>query len=275
MLRRSQANLLLPLFTAWMTFAVSAHAQLVSVRCCTNDAHLDSAGTCLSGDGNETKPEGCQPAATCVLGFGEGQGVREMLCDPAAAIPPVPFRGYCSTWSAETPIVGDECVAKPEFVTDFFDAFDDDGDGDFDDADVTAIEAVRPTTPKIEQSPASVQEIECCTRSDVYRLSGPGIPQGEDAPSCTVTFTHPVELGDYMFGLCADPPPEDFVGPPQRCTGWSESADGKWFACTSKDYLGETVTGMPDSDADADADLRDVAIIQNANGPYRPPDPDP
>ena len=45
--------------------------QLISVRCCTEQSHLDAMPKCVSGDGHTTRPSSCPAGATCVLSFGE------------------------------------------------------------------------------------------------------------------------------------------------------------------------------------------------------------
>ncbi|MEK6677411.1 MAG: hypothetical protein AABZ47_17380 [Planctomycetota bacterium] len=262
-------------FLAVFSFGITAptFAQLVSVRCCTEESHLDRIADCVSGDGNLMQPETCLPGAMCVLGFGESTQLMAALCDLDATVSPIPERGYCSIWGFASLPAMQECVAKPNLVATLFSVFDDDGDGDLDEIDVAVFEKVRQPVPRTQQTEAVLTYVECCIPDAAIRgigrcLSGPGVTTRpldcEGTATCIAGFSEPVLPGDYLHGLCSSEP----VIPPKPtemyCFGWEADEVSTGFLCPSIIVPGNSLFSISDADDDADVDLQDFSAFQRA-----------
>jgi len=236
--------------------------QLVFVRCCTEQRHLDAMPDCVSGDGNLTRPEQCPAGAVCVLGFAGATPLAARLCDPRLPTIPEFTRAHCSTWTDDTTPAVFECVANPVIGVDLFSVMDDDGDGDLDETDVAEFEQFREVVPKVVQSEAVLSLIECCVPSDVLRLSGPGVTAVPLAATCMAGFSEPVEPGDYQYELCGEAP-RDASGPTSSfCQSWQLEELPPSFYCPAADFTEETMFIVADTDGDDDVDLVDYASFQ-------------
>jgi len=250
--------------------ATSASAQLVSVRCCTEESHLTNIEDCVSGPGNITQPASCPPSATCVLGFGEDTQLMAALCDLDGKPKALPSRALCSIWAIEASPAAQKCVAKPHLIATLFSVYDDDGDGDLDATDVAAFEKVREPLPRTQQTEATLTYLECClaVRGIGRCLSGPGAttpPIGCEAlASCLAGFSQPVLPGDYLHGLCGSDPV--FLPKPKDsyCLGWQTDETPTDFLCTANPVPGVSLFTISDADEDSDVDLRDFAAAQVA-----------
>ncbi len=259
------------LATMFASVAVSAvRAQLISVRCCTEESDLARIDDCVSGPGNLDQPATCPAAATCVLGFGADTALVDALCDEKRAVPPPPFRAYCSSWIDPAATVKRECVAQPQASVSLFSVYDDDGDGDLDSSDVAVFKKVYQPVPKVEQSEAVLAQLECCVPESIIRgigqcLSGPGVtaqpPPCNGMASCVAGFSAPVELGDWLFGLCGPPP----LVPPDPatsyCLTWHEKGVSAVQFCPASSPPGNNPFVVSDADGDADVDLFDLAVF--------------
>lgn len=259
---RSVTLWVLPLIMASLVSTRPVFGQLVSVRCCTEQSHLDAMPKCVSGDGNTTRPSTCRAGATCVLGFGENAQLAQRLCDPRNPEVPHPTRAHCSTWSLEALPVVVECVANPTLGVDLFSVFDDDGDGDLDESDVAEFEEFRGVVPKLVQSEAILTLVECCVPSAIFRLSGPDITATPFAATCLAGFSKPVELGDYLYELCGSPP-TDVPSPSESfCVSWQIDTMPPGFYCAAADFVQQAIFVVADTDDDSDVDLFDFAAFQ-------------
>lgn len=252
-----------------------ASAQLVSVRCCTEQADLERIGECISGSGDTSQLTSCPPAATCVLGFGNNTGLMGSLCDSEQVIPPSPFRAYCSEWADESSTVTHECVAKPNASINLFAVYDDDQDGDLDLQDLAVFDQVYDSVPKLEQSDAVLVAVECCVPDSVVRaigdcLSGPGgmtIPSACDGTAtCVVGFSALVELGDWQNKLCASGPavlPDPSMS---LCHSWQTEGIPLAHSCRGSHIAGNSFFVVSDGDGDGDVDLADFSVFQREFG---------
>ena len=268
-------------------FVPSVRAQLVSVRCFTQQADLDRIGDCVSGDGNLMQPLTCPAGATCVLGFGGKVQLMPALCDPEDPDIPDPSRAYLSSWTDPTTPVWQECVAKPQASVSLFSVFDDEvraavntrprraaaqvSDGDLDLADLAVFLQVYDVTPKLVQSDAVLAYAECCVHESVIRnigqcLSGPRVTTApfpcDGVATCVAGFSEPVEIGDYQHKLCASgepvlPGPSDAV-----CVSWQAEGVPAAHLCPARNIPGSTFFIVSDADGDADVDLADFAVFQ-------------
>ncbi len=252
-----------------------ACGQLVSVRCCTEQADLQQVRRCLSGPGNTEPPDECPPTATCVLAFGEHQDLMTMLCDAQLAVPPVPLRAYCSSWNDETATVSAECVAKAQASVNLFSVYDDDADGDLDLRDLAGFGQVYGVTPALQQSEAVLVSVECCVPEFLVReigacLSGPGsnaIPAACDASAnCVYGFSAPIELGDWHHTMCA--PGNPILPHPSYayCVSWQNADLPLVFSCRAAQLPGNSFSIVSDEDGDDDVDLADFAFFQRDFG---------
>lgn len=268
------------------TLSPPAGAQLVSVRCCVEQADLERIGECLSGPGDTSQPSACPPAATCVLGFGDNTKLMAGLCDSEQAVLPNWYRGYCSSWADETVNVVQECVSKPQGGVNLFTVFDDEGDGDLDLRDLAVFGQVYDSTPKLEQSDAVLVYVECCVPESVIRaigkcLTGPGpsyhctgapggqtcsgnpIPGACDATAtCVVGFSSVVEVGDYLNKLCKSGPAILPDPATSYCDSWRLEGIPIGYSCPGSRIAGNTFFVVIDSDGDGDVDLADFSVIQ-------------
>jgi len=252
-------------------FSPPVWAQLVSVRCCTEQADLERIGECISGPGNTSQPTSCLPAATCVLGFGDNAGLMESLCDPEQVLSPTPFRAYCSEWVDETATVVKQCVAKSNASINLFTVYDDDLDGDLDLQDLAVFDQVYDSVPKVEQSDAVLLSVECCVAESVVRaigecLSGPGgttIPSACDrTTTCVVGFSALVELGDWQYRLCTTGLPELPDPLTSYCVSWQMEGIPITHFCRGSRIAGNSFFVVSDSDGDGDVDLADFSVFQ-------------
>ncbi len=255
-------------------------AQLVSVRCCTEQPDLERIGECISGPGDTSQPTSCPPAATCVLGFGDNAGLMESLCDPAQVIPPIPFRAYCSEWVDETSTIVNQCVAKSNASINLFAVYDDDQDGDLDLQDLAVFDQVYDSVPKLVQSDAVLVAVECCVPDSVIRsigdcLSGPGgttIPGACDGTAtCVVGFSELVELGDWQYKLCANGPAALPDPSTSFCDSWQMEGIQIIHSCRGSRTAGNSFFVVSDSDGDDDVDLADFSVFQREFGPEMAP----
>ena len=258
---------LAPMSTAFvvsspLVLVTSVFAQLISVRCCTEESHLATITDCVSGDGNLMRPATCPPGATCVLGFGGNRQLMGSLCDPRGIEIPRPTRAYCSSWSYETAPVAQECVARPNLGVSLFSVFDDDGDGDLDELDVAAFWKVYEPVPKLEQSAAVLTFVECCVDEAIFRLSGPGVTATPFAATCLMGFSKPVEPGDYLHKLCGSPPTDPPNPSESFCVAWQIDTMPPIYFCPAANFTLETLVIVSDVDGDSDVDLADFAVFQ-------------
>jgi len=266
-----ESKSLLTLTVAFFVLSRPASAQMVSVRCCSSQADLEKVGNCISGPGDPSRPPACAVGATCVLGFGANVETMGGLCDPDRPTIPDLSRGYCSSWADEEATIEHECVALPSTGISLFEVFDDDQDGDFDLLDLAMFFEAYNSVPKQIQSDARLVSLECCVPESVIRdigvcLFGPG---GGTIPAacthdmhCTVGFSLPVEVGDYLYRLCASglsvtPDLSDGI-----CTFWQDPATPSAFECPVSKRAGLSLFVVSDADDDGDVDLRDFSVFQ-------------
>jgi hypothetical protein len=243
--------------------ASTASAQLVSIRCCTEETHLAAVDDCVSGDGELSQPKTCPAGATCVLQFGEDAALAGRLCDPRQLSIPHPTRGHCNTWEINDAAVAHECVAVPALGVNLFTVWDDDGDGDVDESDVALFEAAAEVVPKIEQSLATLTFLECCFADFAIMLSGPGIAATSAEANCLAGFTKPVEAGDYLHELCASTSPEPIEPAMGFCVTWHSASPTASFFCPASSPATNDLFVIADEDEDGDVDLFDFAAFQN------------
>ncbi|MFH1107840.1 MAG: hypothetical protein V1790_01390 [Planctomycetota bacterium] len=268
-------------------FVSSVRAQLVSVRCCTEQADLQKIGDCVSGPGGTSQPGTCPAAATCVLGFGEDAQLMGNLCDPQQTEISAPTRGFCSEWANEDLTTVRQCVGKRQASVSLFSVFDDEvraavntrprraaaqvSDGDLDLADLAVFHQVYDVTPKLVQSDAVLVYVECCVPEEVIRnigqcLSGPRVTTApflcDGVATCVAGFSEPVEVGDYQHKLCASGEPV-LPGPCEAVRVWwqAEGISPAHF-CRASNIVGNTFFIVSDADGDADVDLADFAVFQ-------------
>ncbi len=273
--------------TVLLALVPAVRAQLVSVRCCTEQAALQKIGDCVSGPGGTSQPGACPAAATCALGFGEDAQLMGNLCDPQQTEIPAPTRGFCSEWANEDLTTVRQCVGKPQVSVSLFSVFDDEvraavntrprraaaqvSDGDLDLADLAVFLQVYDVTPKLVQSDAVLVYVECCVPEEVIRnigqcLSGPRVTTApfpcDGVATCVAGFSEPVESGDYQHKLCASgepvlPGPSDAV-----CLSWQAEGVPAVHLCPARNIPGSTFFIVSDADSDADVDLADFAVFQ-------------
>jgi hypothetical protein len=264
-----------------LAWPVLARGQIIGIECCATDADFQRIGLCMSGPGNEERPEGCPTAGICVIGY-----AHDGACGPQQTPPDDFGRGLCSSWR-----VGDDepvarCVAPPTIGIDLFSLYDHDvevypirvltepdqpADGDVDLMDFSVFQNIYPIFPNAVQPKANPFVAECCLAEDGLRrlgncLSGPGIdtqPAGcESHLSCVIGFDAPVGPGDEMFQLCraGEPlPPKTGL---ETCVGIEDTPFVPAFECQAAPLPGVDTFSTFDGDADGDFDLADYARYQ-------------
>ncbi|MDO8629290.1 MAG: hypothetical protein Q7R41_02255 [Phycisphaerales bacterium] len=244
-------------------------------------ADLEKIGNCVSGPGGLTRPEDCEPGATCILGFGPDTNLMGQLCDPERTTIPDFSRAYCSGWADESVSIAYECIAKSHPSVTIFEVFDDEQDGDMDLRDINAFQEFYQVAPNQVQCDAILVALECCVPESVVRdigrcLSGPVVhefvgrppriistppPCNEDI-RCTLGFSAPVELGDYLYRMCAAGLPIDPNASIGYCSSWEVAETQVVFECPANKAAGVTFFVVSDSDGDDDVDLFDFAAFQ-------------
>jgi len=198
-----------------------------------------------------------------------------LICDFGRTTIPDFSRGYCSGWADENATITFECVARSGAGITLFEIFDDEQDGDLDAIDFAWFQQTYESIPKQVQSNAKVVSVECCIPESVIRdigecLSGPSqsaIPSAciHDT-RCVVGFSEPVEIGDYLFKLCAAGlavTPDLSNG---LCTSWQDPATPSAFECVALRTPGLSLFVVSDDDGDGDVDLRDFSVFQRDFG---------
>ncbi len=256
-------------------FTAVCRAQIVSVRCCAEDADYQRVAQCMSGVYEVVLPPDCPPAAKCVLGFGKNHAAMAALCDPLEPVTPPPRRAQCTSWQDDATVVLAECVAKADPSVNLWSIYDDEGDGDLDLADLAVFQFVYDVTPKLAQSQAMLVYAECCVPESVVRnigacLSGPEAvdipPMCDTATNCIFGFSEPVELGDWQNKLCAGGTAELPDPSTAYCTFWEHSELPPTFTCRGAQLPGHSLFIIADDDGDADVDLSDFAAFQRDFG---------
>lgn len=266
------------LFVAVMVVGVfcagrDARAQVVSVRCCTEQSDLEKIGTCLSGPDSTNLGVGCATASVCVLGFGEDSSLMPLLCNPDATDVPTFLRGFCSESDEPSATIYAECVGRSIFGADLSGLYDDDSDGDLDLADLAGFMTAYDVTPKLEQSDAVLVSVECCVSEAVVQdlslcLTGPGPVSGpfpcERADACTLGFSQAIEPGDLQYKQCRPDLPLPDPTESAICESWSDGSVPPAFRCAAAHFSTFRDVSLLDGDADGDVDLHDAAMFMVA-----------